>query len=225
MAQARTALVTGANRGIGLEVVRQLAGRGYRVLLGSRDPERGARAAAGLAEPVTVVALDVADPDATARLAAEHGDVDILVNNAGIHYDTTNRALEPDWRIVDEALRTNLLGAWRLAAAFAPGMRARRWGRIVNVSSGAGALSAMAGGTPAYSVTKAGLNVVTIKLAAELRGSGVLVNAVCPGWVNTDMGQGGRPVAEGAAGVVWAATLPDGGPSGGFFRDGRPIPW
>lgn len=225
MDRARTALVTGANRGIGLEVVRQLARRGHRVLLGARDPQKGARAAAGIEGDVTAVALDVADPGAAARLAAEIGSVDILVANAGVHYDTANRALDPDWRIVEEALATNLLGAWRVAAAFAPGMRARRFGRIVNVSSGAGALAGMGGGTPAYAVSKAGLNVLTIKLAAELRGTGVLVNAVCPGWVNTDMGQGGRPVPEGAAGVVWAATLPDGGPTGGFFRDGRPISW
>jgi NAD(P)-dependent dehydrogenase (short-subunit alcohol dehydrogenase family) len=112
-----------------------------------------------------------------------------------------------------------------MAEAAAPGMRARRWGRIVNVSSGAGSLTRMGPGAPGYSASKAALNALTRLLAAELAGSGVLVNSVCPGWVATDMGGGGRPVSDGAAGVVWAATLPDDGPTGGFFRDGRPQAW
>jgi NAD(P)-dependent dehydrogenase (short-subunit alcohol dehydrogenase family) len=113
-----------------------------------------------------------------------------------------------------------------MARAVAPLMRARGYGRIVNVSSGAGSLSAMGDGLPAYSTSKAALNALTRLLAAELHGAGVLVNSVCPGWVATDMGgSGGRPVADGARGVVWAATLPEGGPTGGFFRDGRPLAW
>jgi NAD(P)-dependent dehydrogenase (short-subunit alcohol dehydrogenase family) len=125
---------------------------------------------------------------------------------------------------VREALEVNLLGAWRCVEALLPLMRTG--GRIVNVSSGAGSLAGMRAGTPAYGVSKAALNAFTLKLAAELRGSGILVNAVCPGWVATDMGgAGGRPVQEGAASVLWAVDLPDDGPTGGFFRDGLPISW
>jgi NAD(P)-dependent dehydrogenase (short-subunit alcohol dehydrogenase family) len=108
---------------------------------------------------------------------------------------------------------------------FLPLLRASEWPRIVNVSSEAGAISAMTGGAPAYSVSKAALNALTRLLAAELGRDRVLVNAVCPGWTDTDMGRGGRPVAEGAASVVWAALLDDDGPTGGFYRDGRPLPW
>ncbi|HET8540907.1 MAG TPA: SDR family NAD(P)-dependent oxidoreductase [Anaeromyxobacter sp.] len=225
----RTALVTGANRGLGLEVCRQLAGLGPRVVLTCRDLAKGRRAAAGLPGDVLVRPLDVAADDAGERAEAidrELGGVDVLVNNAAIHYDSDEDSLGADFRVVEEALRTNLLGAWRVAKALAPRMRARRWGRIVNVSSEAGSLASMGGGTPAYAISKAALNALTRTMAGDLRGSGVLVNAVCPGWVATDMGgPGGRPVPAGAASIVWAATLPDGGPTGGFFRDGRPLPW
>jgi len=225
-AARRVALVTGANRGIGLEVCRQLALRGWRVFLGSRDYGKGDAAARRLDGDVSAVALDVNNPDTPFRLAAAIGPVDVLINNAGVHYDTWETALAADWRIVREAFETNVFGTWRMAQAFAPEMRARRWGRIVNVSSGAGSLASMGAGTPAYATSKAALNALTRVLARELAGSGVLVNAVCPGWVMTDMGGGGgRPVAEGAKSVLWAVALPDDGPTGGFFRDGRPLPW
>jgi len=230
----RRVLVTGANRGIGREVARQLAERGYAVLLGARDPQKGAAAArsiggsvgGGGAEPVV---LDVADPysvdRAVAVITARFGGVDVLVNNAAVHYDSWEGPTGADWRIIREAFETNVFGAWRLAQGLAPAMRERRWGRIVNVSSEAGSLASMGAGTPAYSTSKGALNALTRGLAAELHGSGVLVNAVCPGWTATDMGGGGRPVPEGAASVVWAVTLPDDGPTGGFFRDGQPLAW
>jgi NAD(P)-dependent dehydrogenase (short-subunit alcohol dehydrogenase family) len=216
------AVVTGANRGLGLEVVRQLAARGYDVVLGARDLERGRDAAAGL--DVAVRQLDVTDPSSLERLELER--CDVLVNNAAIHYDTWQRAPGADLRVVEEALQANLLGAWRMVEAVLGLLRRSPHGRIVNVSSGAGSITTMGSGPPAYSVSKAALNALTRLLAADLRGDGILVNSVCPGWVATDMGgAGGRPVEEGAAGIVWAATLPDDGPTGGFFRDGRPIPW
>jgi NAD(P)-dependent dehydrogenase (short-subunit alcohol dehydrogenase family) len=227
------ALVTGANRGIGLEVCRQLARRSYAVLLGSRDAAKGEAAARVLAaEGLAVVAnqLDVTDgasiERARARLAAERGRLDVLVNNAAILYDPAERAERVELASVRAALETNLFGAWRMIQVFLPLLRRSSHSRIVNVSSEAGSLAGMTGGTPAYGLSKAALNALTRMLAAELAEARILVNAVCPGWVATDMGgPGGRPVERGAASVVWAATLPDGGPTGGFFRDGRALPW
>jgi NAD(P)-dependent dehydrogenase (short-subunit alcohol dehydrogenase family) len=225
------ALVTGANRGIGVEVVRQLAQRGFTAVLGSRDLEKGRAAAETLGRlDVEPRRLDVANPDSVRDLAAElegaYGRLDVLVNNAGILYDTWQRAVDADLDLVHEALETNLFGAWRTSQSCLPLLRRSQHGRIVNVSSGSGSLSSMGAGTPAYSISKAALNAVTRILAAELRGEGILVNAVCPGWVATDMGgPGGRPVAQGAASVMWAVMLPDDGPTGGFFRDGRPVDW
>ena len=227
------AVVTGANRGIGREVVSRLAHEGYRVVLGARDEARGRAAAAelgGAGARVLACALDVAD-DASVRAAAEWvrdelGRCDALVNNAAIDYDTDARATTADLERVRRAMETNLYGAWRTALAFLPLLRRSPHPRLVNVSSGGGSISEMGAGTPAYSVSKAALNALTRILAAELRADGVLVNAVCPGWVATDMGgPGGRPVADGAASVVWAVLLDDGGPTGGFFRDGRPVAW
>lgn len=225
------AIVTGANRGIGLEVCRQLARLNYTVILGSRDPAKGERAAAQLNDSRIIPRqLDVSDADSIERLrdwvADEFGILDVLVNNAAIHYDTWQRAVNADLNVVQEAMETNVYGAWRMVQAFLPMLRKSQHGRIVNVSSEAGSLASMGGGTPAYSMSKAALNALTRMLAAELRSSHILVNAVCPGWVATDMGgSGGRPVHEGAASVVWAATLPDDGPTGGFFRDGKPLRW
>jgi NAD(P)-dependent dehydrogenase (short-subunit alcohol dehydrogenase family) len=224
------AVVTGANRGIGHEVVRQLAADGYIAVLGSRDQGKGERAAAEIGlDGVIARQLDVSDDDSVREagqwIEASLGRADVLVNNAAILYDTSNRATDVSLDVIREALETNLFGAWRMAQALLPMLLRSPHPRIVNVSSGGGSLSTMGGGTPAYSVSKASLNALTRLLAGELRGR-VLVNSVCPGWVATDMGgPGGRPLQQGAAGVVWAATLPDDGPSGGFFRDGREVPW
>ncbi|NUT46037.1 MAG: SDR family NAD(P)-dependent oxidoreductase [Saccharothrix sp.] len=226
MADAPVAVVTGGNRGIGLEVCRQLALLGHVVVLTARDPAKAASAAARLG--VDHHPLDVAD-DASAAALAEHlaaryGRVDVLVNNAAIHYDTWQRASSADLRVVREAMETNFYGPWRVLLALLPLLREARSPRVVNVSSEAGSLASMGGGTPAYGTSKAALNALTLMLAAEL--PRMKVNAVCPGWVATDMGgAGGRPVAQGAASVVWAATLPDDGPTGGFFRDGERVPW
>ncbi len=227
------AVVTGANRGIGLEVVHQLAQRGMHVILGSRDQAKGEAAAqAFIREGLAVLPyqLDVTDQRSIEQLSGEvtdrFGRLDILVNNAAILYDTWQRATTADLDTVQSALETNLFGAWRMCQTFLPLLRKSRAGRIVNVSSEAGSLAQMGGGTPAYSMSKVGLNALTLMLAAELKGAGILVNAVSPGWVATEMGgPGGRPVSQGAAGIVWAATLPAHGPTGGFFDDEQPVPW
>src|SRR5438874_113864 len=229
----KTALVTGGNRGIGFEVCRQLAVRGFAVQLTARDAEKSRAAAAklksvGRVEPVV---LDVANASSIEKAAAEISSrydwLDVLINNAGINYDTweTVENAEIDGTVI-ETIRTNLLGQWRMCQAFLPLLRKSRAGRIVNVSSESGSLANMGAGPPAYQITKAALNALTRTLAGELRGTSILVNAVCPGWVATDMGgSGGRPVTDGANGIIWAVTLPGNGPTGGFFRDGKPLPW
>lgn len=226
----RVVVVTGANRGLGLEVVRQCAARGDTVVLGSRDVDGGRRAAVGLGDGVRPVALDVTDVDGLAAAADEvdraFGRVDALVNNAAIHYDTWQNAVDVDLGVVREAWETNVLGAWQTTLAFLPLLRRSAHPRVVMVSSESGSLASMGGGTPAYAVSKAALNALTRTLAGDLRRDGVLVNAVCPGWTATDMGgRGGRPVGEGAASILWAVDLPDDGPTGTFTRDGRPVPW
>jgi NAD(P)-dependent dehydrogenase (short-subunit alcohol dehydrogenase family) len=231
----RIALVTGANRGIGFETCRQLAQLGLTVLLGARDLTRGKSAAYQLNEKesldVVFYQLDVSDQNSISNVVKEvdqrFGRLDVLVNNAAILYDTWQKAVDADLEVINQAMITNLFGPWRLSHAFIPMMKANRYGRIVNVSSLGGSLHYMTyGGTPAYSISKAALNVLTRKLAAELVNTSILVNSVDPGWVATDMGgHGGRPVQEGAKGIVWAATLPNNGPSGGFFCDGKAVPW
>ncbi len=225
-----TSLVTGANRGIGKEVAIQLGALGHHVLVGSRDAAKAAATVDAIASTrgrATALPLDIANPESVDRAVAQVenlGELDVLVNNAAITYDTWQSAIDPDFEVVREALETNLFGTWQLTAALAPRLRASSHGRIVNVSSGAGALDDMGGRIPAYRISKVSLNALTRMWAAEL--PGVLVNSVCPGWVATDMGgSGGRPVSDGAAGIVWAATLPDDGPTGGFFRDQQAIPW
>jgi NAD(P)-dependent dehydrogenase (short-subunit alcohol dehydrogenase family) len=231
MENGRVALVSGANRGIGREIVRQLAGMGITTILGSRDEEKGRAAAEGIYGDVHVRQLDVTDEKGIAQLARdveeEFGRLDILVNNAGISMDRGQRGVNADLDVVRGTLEMNLFGAWRLCEAFVPLMQRNRYGRIVNVSSGMGALNDMGGGSPAYRVSKTSLNALTRILASELRGTGILVNSVCPGWVQTDMGGLGasRTVEEGVDTPVWAATLPNNGPTGGFFRDRRQIPW
>jgi NAD(P)-dependent dehydrogenase (short-subunit alcohol dehydrogenase family) len=222
----RTALVTGANRGIGLAVARGLASHGYAVILTSRTLARAQAAAADL-DGARGEELDVADPGSIAALHARVPDVDILVNNAAVALDEHISVLDVSRDVVQTTMQTNFRGPFLLCQAYLPGMLHRRWGRIVNVSSGAGQLSTMRDYAPSYSMSKSALNALTRQLAAATEGRGVLVNSVCPGWVRTDMGgpNATRSVEEGADGIVWAAMLPDDGPSGEFFRDRKRIPW
>jgi NAD(P)-dependent dehydrogenase (short-subunit alcohol dehydrogenase family) len=221
------ALVTGANRGIGRETARQLAEQGFDVFVGARDEDNAKEAAEAIGgRPLQ---LDVTDPASIERAAAairqDPGSLDVLVNNAGIGEDFDVSGLEPDFEAIQRTLDTNLLGAYRVTVALLPMLRASDHGRIVNVSSGMGGISEMAGYAPGYRLSKAGLNAMTRILANELEGDGVLVNSACPGFVKTRMAgrYATKPVEDGAAGVVWLATLPDDGPTGGFFRDGEPI--
>jgi NAD(P)-dependent dehydrogenase (short-subunit alcohol dehydrogenase family) len=228
------ALVTGATRGLGLEVVRQLCTTGMTVLLGARELPAGEKIARQLRRDgadVIAVKLDVTSQTDIDALAAcidkNYGRLDVLVNNAGSNYDVGDRPSSVPMDTVRAAMETNLFGAWRLSEALLPLMRRHGYGRVVNVSSGCGSSTTQSEACPAYRVSKAALNTYTRALATELAGSGILVNAVCPGWVATDMGgPGGRPVSEGAAGIVWAACLPEHATTtGGFFRDRERIAW
>ena len=226
----RIAVVTGGNRGIGLEICRQLAKTGMHVVLTARDKAKGEAAAKKLG--VQSHPLDV-DSDESVKAFARwikdtHDRCDVLVNNAGVMLDPRgSRVLDSKIETYRETLETNLLGPLRMIQAIAPLMKEQGYGRIVNMSSGQGQLSEMGVGTPAYRVSKTALNALTRTTAADLHGSGILVNAMCPGWVRTDMGGPGAPrsVEQGADTALWLATLPDKGPSGGYFRDRKQIPW
>jgi NAD(P)-dependent dehydrogenase (short-subunit alcohol dehydrogenase family) len=227
----RTVLVTGANRGIGLAVARQLAERGNSVLLGSRDSEAGEDAARSLRRlglDAAAVRIDLNVPatiDAAVNDIGKSGrQIDGLVNNAGVLHEKPLLELT-DSELAD-SVAVHLTGPIRLIRLLVPNMIARGYGRIVNVSSGWGSFAEGMGGPGAYGVTKAALNALTVRLAKELPPT-IKVNAMCPGWVRTRMGGEGatRSPDEGADTAVWLATLPDNGPTGGFFRDRKPIEW
>ena len=235
----QVALVTGSNRGIGFEIAKQLAMKKIEVILTSRDSANGEAAIRKIArdgvKKVVAMKLDVSNQVSVDNLLDKvektFGRLDILVNNAAILIDKHNVvASNADLETVKATLETNLIGSWRMCKAFIPLMKKNSFGRIVNVSSGAGEFEYMAtsgGYWPAYSVSKASLNALTVMLASELKGTNILVNAVCPGWVRTDMGGSNatRSVEEGAATPVWLATLPDGEPTGYIFFDKKQINW
>ena len=227
----RTALVTGANRGIGLAIARRLAELGNSVLLGSRDLKAGEDAADSLRRgglEIAPVHLDLTDPgsiDAAINGYDNSGlRADVLVNNAGVLHDKA--LLELTDAEIEESVAVHLTGPLRLVRALAPNMAAKGYGRIVNVSSDWGSFAAGLGGPELYGVTKAALNALTVRLAQELPPT-IKVNAMCPGWVRTRMGgqSATRSPEEAADTAVWLATLPDDGPTGGFFRDRHPIAW
>lgn len=227
----RTVLVTGANRGIGFAIAQRLAELGNSVFLASRDAQAGEGAASTLRRlglDVSPLRLDLSDTASIDSALDEIGKsgrhVDALVNNAGVLHEKP--ILELTDAEMAESLAVHLTGPLRLIRALAPGMIARGYGRIVNVSSGWGSFAEGLGGPGAYGVTKAALNALTLRLAKELP-STIKVNTMCPGWVRTRMGGQDAPRTpdEGADTAVWLATLPDDGPTGGFFRDRSPIEW
>ena len=232
-AQQPVAVVTGASRGIGLEICRQLAALGYLVVLGSRDQRRAELTATELDPEGTRIIPAHVEVDNSVNVEqfgqwvrANLGRVDAIVNNAATPPDRYGTAGTGDLSPVAEALDVNLFGTWRVIQALLPLLRSSPRPRIVNVSSEGGSIALMSGGRPAFSVSKAALNALTRTLAGELYRDGILVNAVCPGPVTTDGARGsGRSAAQGAASVVWAVTLPNGGPTGTFTRDGRELPW
>ena len=234
MDQDRVAVVTGANRGIGFEICRQLAKKKVKVILIARDEAKGKAACKKLqAEGLDVFfhQFDVTDHRSIAKLAEfiqkEHRRMDALVNNAGIFIDGDKLGINVDPGTVRRTMETNAFSPLFLSQALIPLMKGQRYGRIVNVSSGLGQLTDMGGGYPSYRMSKSCLSAVTRILADELKGMNILVNSVCPGWVRTDMGgkDAERSVEKGAETAVWLALLPDGGPSGQFFRDKKIIPW
>jgi NAD(P)-dependent dehydrogenase (short-subunit alcohol dehydrogenase family) len=234
-AKPRVALVTGANRGLGLETSRQLLAKGLTVVLAGRDDaalERARRALTGDGQRrAMTVRMDVTDVHSIAAaqttITERVGSVDVLVNNAAVLLFENDDVLSIPPGAYRQTFETNLFGVVEVCRTFLPDMATAKYGRVVNVSSGAGQLSTMSEYAPAYSMSKAALNAFTRILAYSVRNHGVLVNAVDPGWVRTDMGGPAAPRApeEGADTIVWLATLPDDGPSGGFFRDRRAIEW
>ncbi len=236
----KIAVVTGANRGIGAEICRQLAKEGILVVLTSRDEAKGKAVCQALEKeelPVRYCQLDVDHPASIFNLEnfmkKEFGRCDILVNNAGVFLDKPETkgdlpsVFNAKIETVRRTMETNVFGPLLLCQAMIPLMKKNNYGRVVNLSSGMGQLSDMNGGYPGYRISKVSLNALTRILTDELKGTNILVNSMCPGWVKTEMGGPGatRSVQEGADTAVWLATLPDQGPKGKFFRNRKEIPW
>ena len=227
-------LITGANRGIGLETARQLAARGWRVVIGARNAEAGTRAAAELAKDggaVSALEIDVSNSESIARAAAEFGksfgQLNVLINNAGIYPDAGTSILNLSRRQVTETFQTNTFGPLAVAQAFLPWLRKATNARVINVSSGYGQLDGLSADVPSYCLSKLALNGVTIMLGAALAADGIAVNSMCPGWVRTEMGgpTAPRTVSEGADTAVWLASEAGQELTGKFFRDRNEIPW
>lgn len=238
----KIALVTGANKGLGFEISKQLAKQGIQVILGARDIAKGQEAADKLKQQgldVYPLTLDINNAGsiqgAVDAIKEKFGTIDILVNNAGVMLDWTTSVFDVDLNTVTQTLQTNLYGSFRLCQLCIPLMKASGYGRIVNMSSTLGSLTDMSDPnshydgvlSPSYRLSKTALNAVTALFAKELRGTNILINSACPGWVQTDMGSEAAPlsVEEGADTPVWLATLPDGGPNGGFFNSRKPVSW
>lgn len=238
MAETRVALVTGANRGIGLEVARGLARQGFLTVIGARDLSKGQAAADAMKSEgleVAVVQLDISDPASVKRAVAEASGllerIDVLINNAGVYLDKPSEigktGLSVPLELVSQSFDINALGTLRMIQQVAPLMQSAGYGRIVNVSSIMGQLAEMGTSSIGYRASKAALNAITRVIASELAETNIKINAMHPGWVNTQMGgaMAPRSAPEAASTALWLATLPDDGPTGGFFQDGKPIAW
>jgi NAD(P)-dependent dehydrogenase (short-subunit alcohol dehydrogenase family) len=238
----RVALVSGANRGLGLAISQGLAEHGIKVILGARDSKKGAQACSRLKRrglDVHFEVLDVANQksiqNAVKHIQTRFGRLDILVNNAGIMIDGEESVLDVSWHIIHKTLQTNVMGPLRLCKSCIPLMKVGGYGRVVNLASSLGSLTEMADSdstaamvrTPAYRLSKTALNCMTILIAQEVRDDNILVNSACPGWVRTALGGDEAPLTpqQGADTPIWLAMLPDGGPTGGFFREREPVPW
>ena len=230
----RVAVVTGANRGIGLETCRQLSQGGIFTILTSRDENKGKAAVEALSEEggeLISHQLDITDLESVNRLSSfvskEYGQCDILVNNAGVFLDRGKSIFEVPVEIIQDTLEINAFGALNMCRALLPLMKKHDYGRIVNVSSGMGMISTLSGHSSAYRLSKVLLNAMTRIMADEVKEKNIKVNTMDPGWVRTDMGGPSAPrsPAQGADTVVWLANLPADGPTGGFFGDRQPIPW
>ncbi|CDZ80729.1 3-oxoacyl-[acyl-carrier-protein] reductase FabG [Candidatus Rubidus massiliensis] len=229
----RIALVTGGNRGIGFGICEELAKHGYHVLLGSRQ-ESGRRQVEELVEKghsVEFILLDVLNENditnAFKYVSSKFGRLDVLINNAAIFLDNKEEDHSLSWDKFAKTMECNVYAPFKLIEIFAPLMETNNYGRIVNVSSGLGQLYKATGTAPAYSISKTALNAVTTYFASKYKNKNILINSVCPGWVRTDMGgsNASRTIEEGVTGIIWAATLDNEGPTGGFFRDGTKIYW
>ena len=222
----KTVLITGAYRGLGYEVARQLSERGWKVILTARRKAEGSAAAAKL-KNASFLELDITEPASVGRAAEEVRELDVLINNAGIIAEGDQDILTVRPEVVAGTIATNALGALRVSQAFVPRLLKSAAGRIVNVSSGAGQLSDMGTWSPAYAASKTTLNAITCLLAAALKDKDIAVNSVCPGWCRTEMGGANAPrsVEEGASGIVWLAADAPQSRTGLFWRDKEVIPW
>ena len=234
MANAKTALITGANRGLGLQTAKELAKRGFRVFLGVRDVAAASDALASIratGPAPELIAIDVSDSASIARAAEELQQrserLDVLINNAGIYPDKEHSILDISRAQLVQTFETNTFGPVAVVQAFLPLLRKSAAARVINVSSGYGQLGGLSADVPSYCLSKLALNGVTLMLAEKLRGDGIAVNSVCPGWVRTDMGGSNatRSVEEGAAGIVWLAADAPHDLTGKFCRDGEEIEW
>lgn len=233
----KVAVITGGNRGLGFEASRQLAKKGYKVILTSRDEAKGKAAAEQLQnEGLDVIyhSLDVTSDDSSRKLAEfinqQFGKLDVLVNNAAIYIDTqagSNSIFNVKLDTLQQTIETNVYGVLLVTQALIPLMKKQNYGRIINVSSGAGQLTNMQASYPTYRISKTALNALTRIFASELQGTNILVNSVCPGWVKTDMGgpEAPRTPEQGVDTIVWLATADDSSATGGFYRDRQLIDW